>query len=139
MMSAEAPSPQLCSAPPRLNLSGGCPSYGFTAADSMRPPPHIQRLRSDRLYEHDEQDGCSASPSLGGGLIPPPLLGSVEDDGCATPCLLPFRSRIQRIDDKLPEFLSKGASLEEAITAATNAVNAEIAAMAAEGAMDGVD
>jgi hypothetical protein len=145
MMSAEAPSPQLCSAPPRLNLSGGCPSYGFTAAESMRPPPHIQRLRSDRLYEHNQQDGCSASPSLGGGLIPPPcatpsLLGSVDDDdGSATPSLIPYRTRSQRINDKIPQFLSIGASLEEATTAATNAVDAEIAAEGAEGAMEGVD
>ena len=109
--------------PPRLNLSGGCPSYGFTAAERMRPPPQIQRLRSDRLYDEDEETGC-ATPSL---------LGSVNEGD------LPFPSRVQRIDEKLEGFLRNGASLEEAIAAATHAVNAEIVAMAAEGGMDGVD
>ena len=96
----------------------------------MRLPPQIQRLRSDRLYDEDEETGF-ATPSL---------LGSVDaEDGCATPCLLPFRSAVQRIDEKLEDLLRKGVSMEEAITAATNAVNAEIEAASREGGMDDVD
>lgn len=131
--SAEAPVPaRPCFPPPRLNLSGGgCPSYGFTAAESFHEPPRIQRLRSDRLYDEDEETGCAT----------PTLLGSVndEEDGCASPRLLPFRSRVQRIDEKLHTLISKGASLEEALQAATGAVNKEIIAEAAEGGMEAVD
>lgn len=128
----EAPSPQLpCGPPPRLALGGACAvNYGFNAADSLPSPPQIQRLRTERLYEEDEETGCAT----------PRLVGSVhEDDGCASPCLLPFCSTVQRIDKKLEDLLSKGASLEEARQAATDAIHKEIMVQAAEGGMEAVD
>lgn len=112
------------SPPPRLNLSGHMNvHYGFSAAESLYTseddfpmPPQIQRLRTERLYECDE----------------------VNEDRCASPSI-PFRTRADRIHEKIKRFSEKGVKFVDALCMASNEVTAEIDAERGEGGMDAVD
>ena len=130
--------------PPSLNLSvvGGGSSW-FEAPSPMLPccaplPPLMRSQPPERL-----------SLSAGGGgsslRLPPEIVRYAppfEEDGCASPRLIGAPSvptRSERVQERVQVLRAEGMNFEEALYAAGTAVDAEIAAERAEGAMDGLN